>query len=934
MPRSDSSTRAPRGGRKGLTLVEVMLSTVIGSMLLTSMAYSSQEVTTAIGNIYDETMLQTVARDIQLGLTASLTAADKDGLPAQVQVSSTGMTIGKVQMRWTAADASSDTGGGNLQYSTDGGTTWTAMASMGSRGDIAAAEFAYGKFTPADDTDIPIPGKTSYILDDRVRGNLMRVDTTLGRQSMVPLYLQQVRAPRSLTWSWAASSSGGSPGKDSDGDGVPDDKDDFPLDPTRAYAERYPAAQGNLASVAFEDLYPSLGDADYNDMVASFYMKETYGPGDKANANPALRPGLTQVYMRFFAQARGAGYHHALRLNVASLMKGGGDISIQRYNASGTLMNDVKTTAAASPIIDIFPDTAVQLPAGSDGWSTNTVPNTSFVGGWSTVVSLTFADPGQNRYDTTMDPPYDTFLHVFNTNSDIHLPMCNSAGGTTGIIDSYRDPASGAISKVVDSKGDPWALLVPGNWAWPLEGQDIHEAYPQFAGWVAAGHPQGSDWFAYPVTNRYKTASLNSGGQAAPTPIAQTNFNDPDTNGNARYAYIFEPAYFTGGSNYGFPLVATTVAPSTSPVPTTVPAGSGLYPIALSQAALSGHAVGDSLDILCGTGPGNFGWLSWTGATDEGTLATSLSAPGNSNTYVDPTNAGNHTLAVGCTVSGSTGVKNSSAVRAALNNLEASEILVPVYDTGSGNGANATYHVVAFAKVQITSYTLPGTATINATFKGWANADGTLAAAPTAPPTQAPTATPVGANPPVATNLYPIALDASLLAGKAAGSQLGEVPAGFGSDHFCWVTWNGDQSDAIFRGNMVPPGNAGTYSNPANGTDHHLDPGDNLVAFTDVSNTSSVRGAIANVLNTDLVVPVFNGYTAATGQIAVGGFAKVKIVDAELRFKRDRLNLVFDGNCDSAGNPANPTPTGTQAASATPTIAPSPSPSSNGHHHP
>lgn len=103
-----------------------------------------------------------------------------------------------------------------------------------------------------------------------------RCFSLLGKKDMVPLYLQQVRA----------------------------------------YTERYPSAQGNLAS-AYEDLYPTIGGAGYNGCVASFYLKETYGPGTKDAANTALHPAMKGVYMRFYTQARGAGYHHALRPNLA-----------------------------------------------------------------------------------------------------------------------------------------------------------------------------------------------------------------------------------------------------------------------------------------------------------------------------------------------------------------------------------------------------------------------------------------------------------------------------------------------------------------------------------------------------------------------------------------------------------------------------------------
>ena len=44
----------------------------------------------------------------------------------------------------------------------------------------------------------------------------------------------------------------------------------------------------------------------------------------------------------------------------------------------------------------------------------------------------------------------------------------------------------------------------------------------------------------------------------------------------------------------------------------------------------TGEPGGQSADILKGTGPGNFGWLTWTGNTEVYALAASLTPPGNS----------------------------------------------------------------------------------------------------------------------------------------------------------------------------------------------------------------------------------------------------------------------------------------------------------------
>jgi uncharacterized repeat protein (TIGR01451 family) len=129
-----------------------------------------------------------------------------------------------------------------------------------------------------------------------------------------------------------------------------------------------------------------------------------------------------------------------------------------------------------------------------------------------------------------------------------------------------------------------------------------------------------------------------------------------------------------------------------------------LYPIALHQSLLPG-AEGEVLEnLISGTQPGNFGWLSWTGAGDAPSLATSLTPPGDSDAYVNPDDAADHAVSAGDWVTGYTGVTNAAAVRQALDALIGRNIVVPVWDATQGTGSNTRYRVASFARVRLTSY--------------------------------------------------------------------------------------------------------------------------------------------------------------------------------------------------------------------------------------
>ncbi len=56
---------------------------------------------------------------------------------------------------------------------------------------------------------------------------------------------------------------------DTDGDGVDDENDAYPTDPDRS-TDQYLPSENTYGTMAFEDLWPSEGDYDFNDMVVNY----------------------------------------------------------------------------------------------------------------------------------------------------------------------------------------------------------------------------------------------------------------------------------------------------------------------------------------------------------------------------------------------------------------------------------------------------------------------------------------------------------------------------------------------------------------------------------------------------------------------------------------------------------------------------------------
>ncbi|WP_298850495.1 Ig-like domain-containing protein [uncultured Aquimonas sp.] len=144
-----------------------------------------------------------------------------------------------------------------------------------------------------------------------------------------------------------------------------------------------------------------------------------------------------------------------------------------------------------------------------------------------------------------------------------------------------------------------------------------------------------------------------------------------------------------------------------------------IYPITLPSAVLDGLSVGATINQLPrGTGPGNFSWLSWSGATDAPTLANSLQPPGDSYTYRNPDNSADQVLNIADFAQGATGSMNAAAVREALDRLKQQDILLPAWSERRGQGSRFDYRVHRFIRVRLLDYQLTDQGWLSFEYKG------------------------------------------------------------------------------------------------------------------------------------------------------------------------------------------------------------------------
>ena len=243
------------------------------------------------------------------------------------------------------------------------------------------------------------------------------------------------------------------------------------------------------ATLAFEDLYPRVGDGDYNDMVVRYHVQENY------NAQQQLET----VSLKFEPLARGAGYVHSFNLSLdgeidktrnataitTPAFEGDALISVT-YTTPG---NEGRTISGLDKEDDItiFHNTLASLERFANVYDRADWVEPKF----TAQVDITLANPELNLFSdrgTESLNWYRPYLSVKNTGMDIDLANVNPDNG------------------MIDADGNPFGLMVPVTWEWPLERVSIEDAYPYFSeyaqflgGQTESLSAEAAEWYYYPA---------------------------------------------------------------------------------------------------------------------------------------------------------------------------------------------------------------------------------------------------------------------------------------------------------------------------------------------------------------------------------------------------------------------------------------------------
>lgn len=269
---------------------------------------------------------------------------------------------------------------------------------------------------------------------------------------------------------------------DTDGDGVPDDLDEYPNDPERAFQSFYPNSE-DFTSIAFEDLWPGLGDFDFNDVVVIMQYEIV------TNAQNELK----DLNAKFRLMAAGAsldnGFGVAIPINPANVESVSGGIvsgSVVSLDAKGFEAGHTNQT------VWIVMDAINQIYQ-NNGYL-NTMPNIPYVETDTILMNMTLSTP-QADFGIA---PFNPFIFIDQERAkEIHLldspPTELASDEYFGIWEDVSDPGSGSYYKTGNNL--PWAIEIPVNFDYPFEKIDILQTHLKFGEWASSGGEVFQDWY-------------------------------------------------------------------------------------------------------------------------------------------------------------------------------------------------------------------------------------------------------------------------------------------------------------------------------------------------------------------------------------------------------------------------------------------------------
>jgi LruC domain-containing protein len=271
------------------------------------------------------------------------------------------------------------------------------------------------------------------------------------------------------------------PGIDTDGDGVPDNLDAYPTDPTRAFNSYYPN-QVDFGTFVFEDLWPGYGDYDCNDLVVNFnYTIVT-------NAQNNVVDLIAKLKIKAAGASLNNGFGFSLATTPANVASVTGCIKL----GNSVIIDPNGYEAGHTTSTVIIPFDAVNTLLGRG--MVNTIKGGPTVQTELQTVTTHFQTP-QASIGT---PPFNPFIFINQERGkEVHLKDQPSTELVNPVYFGTANDASNPAQNFYyrSTTGLCWAFEIPVDFQYPVETVDILQTYLHFAEWAQSSGAVYPDWY-------------------------------------------------------------------------------------------------------------------------------------------------------------------------------------------------------------------------------------------------------------------------------------------------------------------------------------------------------------------------------------------------------------------------------------------------------
>ncbi|MBP8776431.1 MAG: LruC domain-containing protein [Bacteroidaceae bacterium] len=249
---------------------------------------------------------------------------------------------------------------------------------------------------------------------------------------------------------------------------------------------------------AFEDLWPSYGDYDLNDIVIAITSRTLNKEEDGSISSAVFTGKLSAV---------GAGTRHAAAMQLKGITSSDiqGAVTLSEMGTIG-FNNENYAFDLSSQNIENNQDDAVVIPICSDAHrfirkdDQLSYVNTSLIDPLTPerkfTIKLNFVAGAVTEEDLATSL-LDLFIITKESElgrKEVHL----STFGPTKLINKTflgAGNCAGSDNPYLTKEGFCFGLLIPGAYYWPQEKAKINEVYSDFSEWATSGGVSKTDWF-------------------------------------------------------------------------------------------------------------------------------------------------------------------------------------------------------------------------------------------------------------------------------------------------------------------------------------------------------------------------------------------------------------------------------------------------------